>query len=220
MCIKSVGRNRSAPIWAWRSTNEPGAMPSCVNELQFVQICLFWVVGVEIKQEMRSKATIVFFFFFFLNFLGGRILTVSKPCPSQVPIKKLIFPFLTHTRHEWTCVNAVPESYTCQTRVWCPFSHVRASQNKSIHIHFGLGRPPFLKKECQITFLTRNRLSTLRKPKLIINRNLRQFLTTNQLVLKLDKNFTDPSSSTVVQAHSTLIWTWLLLGMSINHNQG
>ena len=107
---------------------------------------------------------------------------MSKPCPSQVPIKKLIFPFLTHTRHEWTCVNAVPESYTCQTRVWCPFSHVRASQNKSIHIHFGLGRPPFLKKECQITFLTRNRLSTLRKPKLIINRNLRQFLTTNQLV--------------------------------------
>ena len=197
-------------------------MPSCVNELQFVQICLFWVVGVEIKQEMRDQRQQSCFFFFFLNFLSGRILTVSKPCPSQVPIKKLIFPFLTHTRHEWTCVNAVPESYTCQTRVWCPFSHVRASQNKSIHIHFGLGRPPFLKKECQITFLTRNRLSTLRKPKLIINRNLRQFLTTNQLVLKLDKNFTDPSSSTVVQAHSTLIWTWLLLGMSINRlaNQG
>lgn len=146
---------------------------------------------------------------------------MSRPCLSRVPIKKLIFPFSTHTRHERTRVNAVPESYTCQIRVWRPFSHVRASQNKSIHIHFGLGRPS-LNKECQITSLTRNRLSTPRKPKLTINRNLRKFLRSNQLVLKLDKNFTDPSSSTVVQAHSTLIWTWLLLGMKINclANQG
>lgn len=155
-------------------------------------------------------------------FLGGHILIVSRPCPSQVPIKRLIFPFSTHTRHKWTRVDAVPESHTCQTWVWRSFSRVHASKNKSIHIHFALGRPPSVENECQITSLTRNSLSTPRKPKLTINRNLRQFLTSNQLVLKLDKYFTDPSSSTVVQAHSTLIWTWLLQDMSINSlaNQG